>query len=94
VHPADLGIPKASPEALRGGDAAENARIARDVLDGSRGAPRDIVLLNAGVSLLVAGVVPDIAQGISRATSALDSGAAAGALRQLIELSNTAPEAA
>ena len=94
VHPAELGIPKASPEALRGGDAAQNARIARDVLDGNRGAPRDIVLLNAGVSLLVAGVVPDIAQGISRAASALDSGAAAGALRQLIELSNTAPEAA
>ena len=94
VHPAELGIPKASPEALRGGDAAENARIARDVLNGSRGAPRDIVLLNAGVSLLVAGVVPDIAQGISRAASALDSGAAAAALRQLIELSNTAPEAA
>jgi anthranilate phosphoribosyltransferase len=94
VHPADLGIPKAAPEALRGGDAAENARIARDVLNGSRGAPRDIVLLNAGVSLLVAGVVPDIAQGISRAASALDSGAADAALRRLIELSNSAPEAA
>ena len=53
------------------------------MLNGSRGAPRDIVFLNAGVSLLVAGVVPDIAQGISRAATALDSGAAAAVLGRL-----------
>ena len=55
VHPADVGLSKAAPEALRGGDATENARIARDVLAGARGAARDIVLLNAGASLLIAG---------------------------------------
>ena len=48
LHPADVGLPKAAPEALRGGDAADNARIARAVLGGEPGAARDIVLLNAG----------------------------------------------
>src|SRR6476660_525402 len=44
VHPGDVGIPKSAPDALKGGDAAENAAIARAVLAGERGAPRDIVL--------------------------------------------------
>ncbi len=94
VHPADVGLAKAAPEALRGGDAVENARIARDVLNGARGAPRDIVLLNAGASLLIAGAAQDIAAGIGLAAAALDSGAAAATLGQLTELSNAAPEAA
>src|SRR5919197_1294805 len=54
LHPTDVGLPKASPEALRGADAAANAGIARRILDGERGAARDIVLLNAGASLLIA----------------------------------------
>ncbi len=94
IHPADVGLPKAAPEALRGADAAENARIARDVLNGTAGAPRDIVLLNAGASLLIAGAVPDLSTGISRAAAALESGAAAATLEQLTAISNAAPEAA
>ncbi len=94
VHPADVGLAKAAPEALRGGDAVENARIARDVLKGARGAPRDIVLLNAGASLLIAGAAQDVAAGIGLAATALDSGAAAATLGRLTELSNAAPEAA
>ena len=94
IHPADVGLPKAAPEALRGADATENARIARDVLNGTAGAPRDIVLLNAGASLLIAGAVPDLATGISRAAAALESGAAAATLEQLTAISNAAPETA
>ena len=94
IHPADVGLPKAAPEALRGADATENARIARDVLNGAAGAPRDIVLLNAGASLLIAGAVPDLSTGVSRAAAALDSGAAAATLEQLTAISNAAPEAA
>ena len=94
IHPADVGLPKAAPEALRGADATENARIARDVLNGTAGAPRDIVVLNAGASLLIAGAVPDLATGISRAAAALESGAAAATLEQLTAISNAAPEAA
>jgi anthranilate phosphoribosyltransferase len=94
VHPGDVGLGKAAPEALRGGDAAANAAIARDVLGGARGPARDIVLLNAGASLLIAGAVPDVAQGIRQAAAALDSGTAAATLERLTELSHAAPEAA
>jgi anthranilate phosphoribosyltransferase len=94
VHPADVGLTKAAPESLRGGDAAENARIARAVLDGARGPARDIVLLNAGASLLVAGAVPVIERGIARAAAAIDSGAARAVLQRLVELSHAETEAA
>ena len=57
LHPADVGLAKATPEALRGGDAAANAAIARRILGGEHGGARDIVLLNAGASLLIADIV-------------------------------------
>ena len=76
VHPLDFGIPKASPADLQGGDAARNAAIVRDVLGGARGAPRDVVLLNAGAALFVAGHAASVREGIARAAEAIDSGAA------------------
>lgn len=88
VHPADFKLPKAQPTALKGGDASENAAIARRILAGERGAPRDIVLLNAGVSLLIAGVVPSVAEGIARAAAALDDGSTAAVLDRLVTASN------
>jgi anthranilate phosphoribosyltransferase len=88
VHPADFGLTKAAASALRGGDAAENAAIARRVLAGEGGAPRDIVLLNAGVSLLSAGAVPNVAAGIAAAAAALDNGRAAAVLEILVRVSN------
>lgn len=94
LHPGDVGLPKASPESLRGGEAQENARIAHGVLAGDRGHARDIVLLNAGASLLIAGAVPTLGDGIRRGADALDSGAAAGVLQRLMELSNATMEAA
>ena len=94
LHPSDLRLPKAAPEALRGGGADENARIARDVLAGAAGAPRDIVLLNAGAALFIAGAAPSISEGIVRAADALDSGRAAETLAALVRVSNTAPEVA
>jgi anthranilate phosphoribosyltransferase len=94
LHPSDLRLPKAAPEALRGGGADENARIARDVLAGAAGAPRDIVLLNAGAALFIAGAAPSISEGIVGAADALDSGRAAETLAALVRVSNTAPEVA
>jgi anthranilate phosphoribosyltransferase len=94
LHPSDAGLPKTAPATLRGGDATENARIARDVLGGSRGPARDIVLLNAGASLLIAGAAQDIREGIRRAEDAIDTGAAAAVLERLTALSNTSEEAA
>jgi anthranilate phosphoribosyltransferase len=88
VHPADVGIAKAQPESLKGGDAADNAAIARSVLGGATGAARDIVVLNAGASLMIAGAAPTVREGITRAAAALDSGAAAAVLERLVRVSN------
>jgi anthranilate phosphoribosyltransferase len=87
LHPADVGLPKASLSALLGGDAQDNARIIRRILDGERGAPRDVVLLNAGAGLLIAGQAPSVQEGIARAATAIDSGAAAKTLDRLIAMS-------
>ena len=83
VHPADFGLKKAAPEDLRGGDAKENAIIVRRVLEGATGAPRDIVLLNAGAALFIAGVVDSIADGIAAAARTLDEGAASKRLEMM-----------
>jgi anthranilate phosphoribosyltransferase len=88
VHPADFGMPKASPSQLRGGDAPANADIARAILGGEKGAPRDIVLLNAAASLLIAEQAPTIADGVRQAAAALDSGRAATVLATLVRVSN------
>ena len=87
IHPADYGLPRAAAESIRGGDAAANAAIAREVLGGGRGAPRDIVLLNAAAALLVAGAVPAMVEGIAEAADAIDSGRAAGVLAKMVQLS-------
>jgi anthranilate phosphoribosyltransferase len=83
IHPADFGIPKASPADLRGGDAAQNAGIVRDILSGTRGAPRDVVLLNAGVALFVAGRAAGVRDGIASAAKAVDTGAARATLDKM-----------
>jgi anthranilate phosphoribosyltransferase len=87
LHPADVGLPKASPAALRGGDAQENARIVTGVLGGERGAARDIVLFNAGAALFIAGEAASVTDGITRAADALDRGAAARTLERMVALS-------
>src|SRR3954462_7999357 len=76
LHPADVGLPKSAPEALKGGDAKDNAAIARAILAGEPGPRRDIVLLNAAAALLVAGQAPTIGEGLEQAADALDSGRA------------------
>jgi anthranilate phosphoribosyltransferase len=88
VHPADFGLPKATPAQLRGGDAAENAAIARRVLNGEKGAARDIVLLNAATSLLIAERVGSVQEGIADAAAAIDDGGASKVLEMLAQKSN------
>ena len=77
------GMTKATPDELTGGDAARNAQIVRDVLDGVHGAPRRIVVLNAAAALFVAGRVASIAEGIRVAVDAIDSGAARDTLARM-----------
>src|SRR6476660_1454724 len=69
LHPSDVGLPKAPPGALQGGDARENARIIEAVLDGARGPAREVVLLNAGAALFVAGAVASVREAIARASA-------------------------
>jgi anthranilate phosphoribosyltransferase len=88
LHPADVGLPKAAPERLKGAGAAENAGVVREVLSGAAGPARDIVLLNAGASLLIAGRADSIPQGLEMAAEAIDSGRAAAVLDRLVRTSN------
>ena len=90
LHPSDVGVAKAAPAAIAGGDAQENAAIIRRILAGERGGPRDVVLLNAGAALFVAGRAGSVEDGIAAAGRAIDEGRAAGVLERLVAVS-TAP---
>ena len=70
---------------LAGGTPSENAAIALGILKGEKGPRRDVVLLNAGAALVVAGEAVDITEGIRLAGEAIDSGAAEDKLQQLIQ---------
>jgi len=85
VLPEDLGVRRWAREDLTGGDAAFNAQVLREVLDGQAGAPRDASLVNAAAALVVAGVAADLRQGVRLAARSIDSGAAREKLRRLAE---------
>jgi anthranilate phosphoribosyltransferase len=88
IDPQDFGIARAPIEALVGGDAQENAAISRAIFDGQRGAPRDAVLLNAAAAIAAyegrfdSDIKTRLAEGLERATSAVDSGAAKNLLNR------------
>jgi anthranilate phosphoribosyltransferase len=90
VDPEALGLARTSAEALRGGDAAANAELTATILDGARGPHRDIVLLNAAAGVVTAGLADDFAEGLERATAALDDGRAAEVLERLVAASTAA----
>lgn len=85
LHPADVGLPVASKASLVGGSAEDNAALIERLLDGETGPARDIVLLNAGAGLLIAGVAGSITEGIAAAEAAITSGKAKATLQQLRE---------
>jgi anthranilate phosphoribosyltransferase len=87
IDPRSLGLPRADREDLVGGDAHINADLARRVLAGEHGPHRDIISLNAGAALVVAGLADDVEAGIAAARASIDSGAAVGALNRLVEVS-------
>jgi anthranilate phosphoribosyltransferase len=80
-----FGIASAHLSDLRGGDTPENARILREILDGERGACRDIVLMNAGAAIYIGGEARDLHEGIALAGASIDSGNARGRLDALVE---------
>lgn len=90
VHPSDFGLPKATVHDLVGEDAAHNAEVTRSLLNGARGAVRDIVALNAGAALFIAGMASSVGEGIGQASDAIDDGRAARVLARLVERSHEA----
>jgi anthranilate phosphoribosyltransferase len=90
LHPSDVGLPKTTRASLAGGDVTANAAIARAILNGERGPRRDVVVLNAGAALLLAGRAPDLREGIAAASAVLDEGKAAATLDAMVRVSNGA----
>ena len=90
IHPEDFGMLMASNRALRVETAEQSKDMLLGVLDNVPGAAKDIVVLNAGVALYAANVVDSMAEGISRARAAIESGAARTKLSQLVEFSQQA----
>mgnify|MGYP000250590594 CR=1 FL=1 len=88
IEPEDLGLKRATLEDILGGDGEANARELRRLLEGKKGAFRDIVLMSAAAGLYVAGTVEDVKDGVAKAASALDSGTALAKLDQLVRLTN------
>jgi anthranilate phosphoribosyltransferase len=96
LDPRDVGLGHSPVESLRGGDAAHNAQVARDLLAGERGPVRDAVVLNAGMALATASGLTEptvsraalaaaVRAGMDRAEAAIDSGAAEGLLARWVE---------
>ena len=88
ISPDDVGLPRARPEDLRGGEPAQNAAALRAVLDGEKTAFRDIAAFNAAAALVVAGKASDLRDGLAQAVAALDSGKAKATLAALVASSN------
>ncbi|HGE71770.1 TPA: anthranilate phosphoribosyltransferase [Candidatus Poribacteria bacterium] len=87
IAPEDFGIHKADRSELIGGTIDDNAKIVLNILNGEKGAKRDIVLLNAGTAIVAGGKASDIKEGIYLAEESIDSGKALQKLEMLIKYS-------
>jgi anthranilate phosphoribosyltransferase len=84
IDPLDLGVPRCDPSELRGGSPDENAARIREIFAGGNSGARDAVLLNAAGAIAAAGHAKDLREGLGHAREAIDSGAAAQRLEELI----------
>ena len=91
VTPEEFGMSLAEPGSLKGGSAAENAVILRDILGGAPGARRDVVLLNAAAALVAGDKVTSLKDGVEMAEKSIDSQQALGKLEQMIAFSRNLP---
>ncbi|MEP6965183.1 MAG: anthranilate phosphoribosyltransferase, partial [Polaromonas sp.] len=89
IHPEDFHMSMASSRALRADSPEKSKAMLLGVLDNQPGAPRDIVILNAGAALYAANVADSIQAGILLATAVLESGAARARLQQLVSITQT-----
>ena len=90
IHPEDFGMVMASNRALKVEDAAQSKAMLLGVLDNQPGAPKDIVVLNAGAALYAANVTDSMQAGFERARQVIESGAAKAKLEQLVAASKRA----
>ena len=88
IQPEDFGLQRADLASLKVEDAAESLTVVKSVLANEEGPARDIVMLNAGASLYVAGLADSLATGIEKAAEVLASGAAKTRLDDLVKVSN------
>ena len=86
MAPEDVGLKRAKPEEIVGGNAEQNAAITRAILEGEKGARRDIVLLNAAAVLEAVGKAETMAEGIAVAAASIDSGRSLEKLDKLVAL--------
>jgi anthranilate phosphoribosyltransferase len=87
IDPLELGVERCAPDELRGGSPAENATKIREVFAGANGGRRSAILLNAAGAIAAGGHAEDLREGLALARQALDSGAAAARLEQLVAFS-------
>ena len=90
IEPEAVGLKACGMEDLRGGSPEESAAIVRAVLQGRKGAMRDVVLFNSGAALYVSGAAASLEEGIRLAAESIDSGKAQSKLEALVELTNAA----
>lgn len=88
VSPEEFGFTRCEKTDIRGGDPAENAQVALDILNGAAGPKTDIVLLNAGAAIYVGGKADSISSGIDKARELVASGAAMKKLEEFRQLSH------
>ena len=91
VSPLDAGIPLASIEDLKGGDAADNAKAMKAMLGGEPGAFRDIVVYTAAAALIIADKAGDLKEGAEIAAEAIDKGNSIKALERMVKVTNELP---
>jgi len=91
IRPGDVGLSEAPINSISGGEPADNARIVREILSGSPGPGRDIVLFNAGAAIYVAGRAASLADGVEAARESIDLGRAPEKLEALIKFAQSDP---
>jgi anthranilate phosphoribosyltransferase len=90
IEPEQFGLKRCHLSDLHGGSAQESAAVVRAVLEGAKGAAREVILLNSGAALYVAGRAGTIQEGMRLAAESIDSGKAREKLQRLGELTNAA----
>jgi anthranilate phosphoribosyltransferase len=89
IQPEDFGMKRGKLDQIKGGTKKQNAEIILEILRGSRGAKRDITVLNAAAAFMIAGRAKDFNEGLKLANQSIDSGEALHALEKLMEFTNS-----